>query len=161
MEKIASFTVNHLELLRGVYVSRKDTTPGGDVLTTFDIRMTEPNRQPALDGKTLHAIEHLAATFLRNHPEWKSRIVYWGPMGCLTGNYLIVSGDYTSEDIVPLMRETFSFIADFKGEIPGATPHDCGNYSYMSLEGANREARRFLDEVLCDIKPENLTYPTH
>lgn len=160
MEKIASFTVNHLDLLRGVYVSRKDVTPSGDVLTTFDIRMTEPNRQPPLDGKTLHAIEHLAATFLRNHPRWKSRIVYWGPMGCLTGNYLIVSGDCTSAEILPLMRETFGFIADFKGDIPGATPRDCGNYSYMSLEGANREARRFLQEVLENIKPENLNYPS-
>lgn len=161
MEKIASFTVNHLDLRRGVYVSRKDVTPSGDVLTTFDIRMTEPNREPALDGKTLHAIEHLAATFLRNHPEWKSRIVYWGPMGCLTGNYLIVNGDYTAADMVPLMRETFSFIAGFEGEIPGATPRDCGNYSYMSLEGAKQAAHRYLHEVLDHIKPENLNYPSN
>lgn len=159
MEKIASFTVNHLRLLRGIYVSRTDRTLSGDILTTFDIRMTEPNRQPALDGATLHTIEHLAATFLRNHPLWKERIVYWGPMGCRTGNYLIVSGTYTSADILPLMRETFEFIANYEGEIPGATPRDCGNYSYMDPDGARREARRYLDEVLSAPTDANLNYP--
>lgn len=159
MEKIASFTVDHLRLLRGIYVSRTDRTPSGDILTTFDIRMTEPNRQPALDGATLHTIEHLAATFLRNHPLWKERIVYWGPMGCRTGNYLIVSGTYTSADILPLMRETFEFIANYEGEIPGATPRDCGNYSYMDPDGARREARRYLDEVLSAPTDANLNYP--
>lgn len=159
MEKIASFTVDHLRLLRGIYVSRTDKTPSGDTLTTFDIRMTEPNRQKAIDGATLHTIEHLAATFLRNHPQWKQRIVYWGPMGCCTGNYLIVSGAYTSAEILPLIRETFEFIAEFDGEVPGATPRDCGNYSYMNLAQARREARRYLDEVLLNPTAENLSYP--
>lgn len=159
MEKIASFTVDHLRLLRGIYVSRTDRTPSGDTLTTFDIRMTEPNRQEALSGTALHTIEHLAATYLRNHPQWKERIVYWGPMGCCTGNYLIVSGDYSSADILPLMRETFEFIADFDGEIPGATPRDCGNYSYMDLPTARAEARRYLNEVLLNPSEANLTYP--
>jgi S-ribosylhomocysteine lyase len=148
MEKIASFTVNHLTLLRGVYVSRKDHTPSGDTITTFDIRMTEPNRQPALAGATLHAIEHLAATYLRNNAEWKERVIYWGPMGCRTGNYLLLSGDYTSRDILPLLIETFRFIANYTGEIPGATPRDCGNYSYMDLADAREQARRYLSEVL-------------
>lgn len=159
MEKIASFTVDHIRLLRGIYVSRTDKTPSGDILTTFDIRMTEPNRQDPLKGATLHTIEHLAATYLRNHPQWKEQIVYWGPMGCCTGNYLIVSGAYTSAEILPLIRETFEFIAGYDGEIPGATPRDCGNYSYMDLESARIEARRYIDEVLTNPAEENLTYP--
>lgn len=159
MKKIASFTVDHERLSRGVFVSRKDTTPSGDVITTFDIRMTEPNRMTPLTGRAIHAMEHLAATFLRNHPEWGSRIVYWGPMGCLTGNYLILSGDYAPADILPLLRETFAFIAAFEGEIPGATPRDCGNYSYMDLDSARREAARYLHEVLDSPKEENLCYP--
>lgn len=159
MKKIASFTVDHERLSRGIFVSRKDTTPSGDVITTFDIRMTEPNRMTPLSGKAIHAMEHLAATFLRNHPQWGSRIIYWGPMGCLTGNYLILSGDYTPADILPLMRETFDFIAAFEGEIPGATPRDCGNYSYMDLDSARREAARYLQEVLASPKEENLCYP--
>lgn len=159
MEKIASFTVNHLSLLRGIYVSRKDYTPSGDVITTFDIRMKEPNREAAVSGAALHTIEHLAATFLRNHPIWRDRIVYWGPMGCRTGNYLLVSGDWTSEDVLPLMRETFRFIAGFEGEIPGATARDCGNYTYNDLDDARNEARKYLDEVLDCITPAQLTYP--
>ena len=159
MEKIASFTINHLTLLRGVYVSRKDVTASGDVITTFDVRMTEPNRQPALSGKVLHAIEHLAATYLRNQPQWKQRVVYWGPMGCCTGNYLLMNGDLTSSDILPLIKETFKFIADFEGEIPGATARDCGNYTYMDLVGAKSEARRYLTEVLECITPQQLVYP--
>ena len=159
MEKIASFTINHLTLLRGIYVSRQDTTPSGDVITTFDIRMTEPNRQEALSPRCLHAMEHLAATFLRNHEQWKDRIVYWGPMGCCTGNYLLVSGNYSSGDILPLMRETFRFIADFEGEVPGATPRDCGNYSFMDLEEAKLQADRYLTEVLERITPQQLVYP--
>lgn len=159
MEKIASFTVDHIRLLRGIYVSRTDKTPSGDTLTTFDIRMTEPNRQDPLKGATLHTIEHLAATYLRNHPQWKEQIVYWGPMGCCTGNYLIVSGAYTSAEILPLIRETFEFIAGYDGEIPGATPRDCGNYSYMDLENARIEARCYIDEVLTNPAEENLTYP--
>jgi len=159
MEKIASFTVNHLTLLRGIYVSRRDTTPSGDVLTTFDIRMTEPNRQTPLRPQTLHAMEHLAATFLRNHPVWKDRIVYWGPMGCCTGNYLIVSGNMEPADILPLMRETMDFVAHFDGEVPGATPRDCGNYTFMDLDDARRQAARYLAEVLEHPAPENLAYP--
>ncbi len=159
MEKIASFTVNHLALLRGIYVSRKDTTPKGDVITTFDIRMKEPNRQQPLSGATLHTIEHLAATYLRNHPDWRDRIVYWGPMGCRTGNYLLINGDYAPTDILPLLCDTFAFIANFTDEIPGATAHDCGDYTYNDLADARHEAQIFLDEVLTNIKEENLSYP--
>lgn len=159
MKKIDSFTINHLTLLRGIYVSRRDTTPSGDVITTFDIRMTEPNRQPAISGRALHAIEHLAATYLRNHPQWASRVIYWGPMGCRTGNYLLLSGELSSEDILSLMRDTFRFIASYEGEIPGATPRDCGNYSYMDLDEARRQASIYLTEVLDNISPANLTYP--
>lgn len=159
MKKIASFTVNHLALLRGVFLSRRDVTPSGDVITTFDVRMKEPNREPALNGATIHTIEHLAATYLRNHPLWASRIIYWGPMGCLTGNYLIVSGDYTSAELIPLLRDTFGFIAGFEGEIPGATARDCGNYTFNDLADAKAEARRFLDEVLANPSDENLNYP--
>ena len=152
MKKIASFTIDHLTLLPGVYVSRKDTTPSGDTVTTFDIRMTAPNRQAAISPAALHAMEHLAATFLRNHPEWGPRIVYWGPMGCCTGNYLLLNGDYTSEDIVPLLRETFGYIAGFEGDIPGASPKDCGNFLFMHLPEARIAARDYLailnDEAL-------------
>ena len=159
MEKIASFTINHLIMKRGIFVSRKDTTTSGDVITTFDIRMTEPNREPAVDGAALHTIEHLAATFLRNHAEWKERIIYWGPMGCRTGNYLLVNGDYTSSDIAELMRETFEFIASFEGEIPGATARDCGNYTYNDLDLARKVAQKYLNEVLNNLQDENLNYP--
>lgn len=159
MKKIPSFTIDHTRLSRGIFVSRKDTTPGGDVLTTFDIRMKLPNREPALDPRAIHTIEHLAATFLRNHPQWSNRIIYWGPMGCLTGNYLIVSGDYVSSDILPLMVETFRFIADFEGEIPGATPQDCGNYTFNDLPLAKAEAAAFLQNTLLNPSEENLNYP--
>lgn len=144
MNKIASFTIDHLVLLPGLYVSRKDTTPHGDVVTTFDVRMTAPNRQPALSVSALHAMEHLVATFLRNHPEWGARIVYWGPMGCCTGNYLLVSGDCDSSDVLPLMREAFKFVAEFEGEVPGASPKDCGNYLLMNLPEAKMAARDYL-----------------
>ena len=158
MEKIPSFTIDHTRLLRGIYVSRKDQI-GGEVVTTFDIRMKEPNREPALHPDALHTIEHLAATYLRNDPEWKDRIVYWGPMGCLTGNYLLLRGDYTSADIVPLMQRTFEFVAQFEGDIPGAAPRDCGNWLLHDLPMARWEARKYLDEVLLHITPEQLTYP--
>ncbi len=158
MKKIASFTIDHLRLKRGVYVSRQDVV-GGDVVTTFDVRMKEPNREPALSPSALHTIEHLAATFLRNHPAWAERIVYWGPMGCLTGNYLLVKGDCTSADVLPLMRETFAFIADFDGEVPGASARDCGNYLLMNLPEARWEARKYLREVLECATEENLNYP--
>lgn len=159
MKKIPSFTVNHLVLEPGIYVSRRDVTPSGDTITTFDVRFTRPNREPAADGAALHTIEHLAATFLRNHPTWAQRIIYWGPMGCLTGSYLIVAGELESTDMLPLMVETFDFIANYDGDIPGATPRDCGNYSYMNLPEARRIAARFLNETLLNIKPENLSYP--
>ena len=126
MDKIPSFTINHEKLLPGIYVSRKDNL-GNEVITTFDIRMKAPNREPALHPGALHTIEHLAATYLRNDPEWKDKIVYWGPMGCLTGNYLLLKGDLESHDIVELMKRTFRFVADFDGKIPGAAPKDCGN----------------------------------
>ncbi len=144
MKKIESFTIDHLTLMPGVYVSRKDSTPQGDVITTFDVRMTAPNRQPALSVPALHAMEHLAATFLRNHPLWGGKIVYWGPMGCCTGNYLLLNGDFTSKDIVPLLQETFRFIRDFDGDVPGASPKDCGNYLLMNLPEARMAARDYL-----------------
>lgn len=159
MEKIASFTIDHTRLLRGIYVSRKDYLPAGDVVTTFDIRMKEPNREPAVSPAALHTIEHLAATYLRNHSRWADRIVYWGPMGCCTGNYLLVRGDLQAEDIVPLMAETFDFIARFEGEIPGANAHDCGNHWLNDLPMARWEARKFRDEVLRHLGPDNLNYP--
>lgn len=158
MKKIPSFTIDHIRLLRGIYVSRQDEV-NGETVTTFDIRMKEPNREPALGQGALHTIEHLAATYLRNHPEWASRIVYWGPMGCRTGNYLLVSGDYSSLDILPLITETMQFIANYSGEIPGATPRDCGNYSYMNIDNARLEAQRYLDEVLKNPTEQNLNYP--
>lgn len=159
MEKIASFTIDHTRLNRGVYVSRKDRTASGDVLTTFDVRMTEPNRQEPLAPETLHAMEHLAATFLRNHSEWGPRIVYWGPMGCCTGNYLIVSGDYKSDDVVDLLRETMDFIAGFEGDIPGASPVECGNYTFMNLDGAREAAKSYKTEILDCIDRAHLEYP--
>lgn len=159
MKKIASFTIDHIRLKRGIFVSRRDTTPSGDVITTFDIRMTEPNRMPPIDGAALHTIEHLAATFLRNHPVWADRVIYWGPMGCCTGNYMIVQGELDSREVVGLLRDTMRFVADFEGEVPGASPKDCGNWSFMDLEAAREAARTYLDEVLTDIKPENLVYP--
>lgn len=158
MKKIPSFTINHEKLLRGIYVSRKDQV-GGDIVTTFDIRMKEPNREPAITGPAIHAMEHLAATFLRNNEEWKDRVIYWGPMGCLTGNYLLLRGDLESKDIVELMKETFRFIADFEGDVPGATPRDCGNYSFMDLAEAKLEAKKYLDEVLDRVTEANLAYP--
>ena len=158
MTKIPSFTIDHLHLLRGIYVSRKDEV-GGEVVTTFDIRMKEPNREPALGQGALHTIEHLAATFLRNHPVWGERIVYWGPMGCLTGNYLLLKGDLNSGDILELMKETFAFIASYEGEVPGATPKDCGNYLLQDLPMARYEAAKYLHEVLERITEANLNYP--
>ena len=158
MEKIPSFTINHNKLLRGIYVSRKDSV-GGDTVTTFDIRMKEPNREPAMHPGALHTIEHLAATYLRNDPEWRDRIVYWGPMGCLTGNYLLMRGDLESRDIVELMRRTFRFVAEFEGEVPGAAAKDCGNWLLHDLPMARWEARKYLTEVLDCITEENMTYP--
>lgn len=158
MKKIPSFTIDHVRLLRGIYVSRKDQV-GGEVVTTFDIRMKEPNREPALGQGALHTIEHLAATYLRNNAEWQDRIVYWGPMGCLTGNYLLMRGDLRPEDILPLMQETFRFVAEFEGEVPGTTAADCGNYLLHDLPMARWESRKYLDEVLMQMKEENMRYP--
>ena len=158
MEKIPSFTIDHIRLERGIYVSRQDGV-GGEVVTTFDVRMKEPNREPVLSPSAIHTMEHLAATFLRNHPVWADRIIYWGPMGCLTGNYLIVRGNLTSADILPLVKETFAFVADYEGEVPGATARDCGNYLLMNLPEARWEARKYLLEVLENITDKNLNYP--
>lgn len=158
MDKIPSFTINHEALLRGIYVSRKDSV-GNETITTFDIRMKEPNREPVLHNGAIHTIEHLAATYLRNDEEWKDRIIYWGPMGCLTGNYLLVKGDVESKDIVELMKRTFNFVANFDGEIPGAAAKDCGNYLLHDLPMAKYEAAKYLHEVLENIKEENLVYP--
>ncbi len=158
MDKIPSFTIDHNRLLRGIYVSRQDSV-GGETVTTFDIRMKEPNREPALHPGALHTIEHLAATYLRNDSRWKDRIVYWGPMGCLTGNYLVMRGNLQSRDIVELMKRTFEFIARFDGQIPGAQPKDCGNYLLHDLPMARFEARKYLEEVLERIEVPNLVYP--
>lgn len=157
MNKIPSFTINHELLLPGIYVSRKDRV-GGEVVTTFDIRMKAPNREPALHPGALHTIEHLAATYLRNDPEWADRIVYWGPMGCLTGNYLLVRGDLQPQDIAELMQRTFRFVAHFEGEVPGAAPRDCGNYLLHDLPMARYEANRYLN-VLLHLQPGNMQYP--
>ena len=154
MEKIPSFTIDHNRLLRGIYVSRKDKV-GGDTVTTFDIRMKEPNREPALHPGALHTIEHLAATYLRNDSEWKDSIVYWGPMGCLTGNYLLMKGDLQPADIVELMKRTFAFVAAFEGD----APQDCGNWLLHDLPMARWEARKYLEEVLENISEENMSYP--
>ena len=159
MEKIASFTIDHNRLEPGIFVSRRDITPSGDTITTFDIRMTRPNREDALSPRALHAMEHLAATFLRNDPQWRDRVVYWGPMGCCTGNYLLLQGDLESRDILDLMRRTMRFIADFEGDVPGATPRDCGNYSYMDLPAAREAARKYLHEILENPSESNLHYP--
>lgn len=158
MEKITSFTINHLKLLPGVYVSRKDPA-GGAVITTFDLRMTRPNCEPVMNTAEMHAIEHLGATFLRNHPVYGDKVIYFGPMGCRTGFYLLLCGDFESVDTVPLLTEMFEFIRDYEGEIPGASPRDCGNYLDMNLPMAKYLARKYLDEVLCDISEERLTYP--
>jgi len=158
MEKITSFTIDHLKLQPGVYVSRKDHV-GAEVITTFDLRMTSPNEEPVMNTAEVHTIEHLAATFLRNHPVYKEKTVYFGPMGCRTGFYLLLAGDYTSKDIVPLMIEMYEFIRDFHDEVPGASPKDCGNYLDMNLPMANYLAKRFLENVLYHIDDSRLIYP--
>lgn len=158
MEKITSFTINHLLLQPGVYVSRKDPV-GGTIVTTFDLRMTSPNEEPVMNTAEVHAIEHLGATFLRNHEEWSPKVLYFGPMGCRTGFYLLLSGDYESKDIVPLMIEMWEFIRDYEGEIPGASPRDCGNYLDMNLPMAKYLAKKYLDEVLYHITADRLVYP--
>lgn len=158
MEKIASFTVNHLTLVPGIYVSRRDHI-GNETVTTFDLRMTSPNREPVMNTAEVHTIEHLGATFLRNHKEFAEKTVYFGPMGCRTGFYLILAGDYESRDIVSLITELFVFIRDFEGEVPGAAARDCGNYLDMNLPMAKYLAERYLEHTLLTITEEKLHYP--
>ena len=157
METIKSFTVDHKRLLPGVYVSRKDST-GHDVVTTFDIRMTRPNFEPVMNTSEIHTLEHLGATFLRNHEEWGDKIIYFGPMGCRTGFYLLLAGDYESEDIISLLREMFEFVCHFEGEIPGAAPEACGNYLDQNLPMAKYLAEKYLEHVLTGITPDRLKY---
>lgn len=158
MKTIASFTIDHQKLLPGIYVSRKDSV-GNDIVTTFDIRMTRPNHEPVMNTAEMHTIEHLAATFLRNHQEFGSKIVYFGPMGCRTGFYLILAGDYESKDIVGLLKELYTFMAEFTGDVPGASAVECGNYLDMNLPMAKYLAKKFLTEVLDGIDESRLVYP--
>lgn len=159
MEKIESFKVNHELLKRGIYVSRKDYDGNKVIATTFDIRIKEPNREPVLNIAELHTIEHLGATFLRNHPIYKDKTIYFGPMGCRTGFYVIFKGDLKSTDIIDIMKEMFKFMADYEGDIPGADPRSCGNYLDQNLPMAKFEANKFYNEVLLNLKKENLIYP--
>ena len=157
MEKITSFTIDHIKLRPGLYVSRKDRV-GAETVTTFDLRLTNPNEEPVMNTAEVHTIEHLAATYLRNHPQWKDRIIYWGPMGCLTGNYLLMRGHLEPADILPLMQETFRFISTFEGEVPGTASRDCGNHLLHDLPMAQWESARYL-EVLAHATQANLCYP--
>lgn len=158
MNKITSFTIDHIRLVPGLYVSRKDRA-GDAVITTFDIRMTNPNEEPVMNTAEIHTIEHLGATFLRNHEKYKDQVLYFGPMGCRTGFYLLLAGDFGSRDIVPLMKEMFEFIASYEGEIPGASARDCGNYLDMNLPMARFLAKKYLSDVLTDIQDSQLYYP--
>ena len=158
LKKIPSFTVNHLKLLRGIYVSRKDSV-GDQIVTTFDIRMKEPNREPVMNTAECHTIEHLGATYLRNDPAISEQIIYFGPMGCRTGLYLVMKGDLTSRDIVPLITNLYRFMAAFEGDIPGAAAKDCGNYLDQNLAMAKYESQKFLTEVLENLSDANLIYP--
>lgn len=158
MEKIASFTIDHTRLYPGIYVSRKDNV-GGNILTTFDIRMTRPNFEPVMNTAEIHTIEHLAATFLRNHKLYGEKIIYFGPMGCRTGFYLILDGDYESKDIIDLMIELFTFMSEFDDAVPGASARDCGNYLDMNLPMARYISNKFLQNVLLNIEEKNLIYP--
>ncbi len=157
MEKIASFTVDHVRLQPGLYVSRQDRV-GSETVTTFDLRLTSPNEEPVMNTAEIHTIEHLAATYLRNEPVWKEKVLYFGPMGCRTGFYLLLAGAYTSRDVLPLVRDCFRFIADFQGEIPGASARDCGNFLDMNLPMAKYWGRKY--SALLDTADESrLTYP--
>ncbi len=158
MEKIASFTIDHIKLQPGVYVSRKDHI-GSEVITTFDLRMTSPNEEPVMNTAEVHTMEHLGATFLRNDPVWKERVVYFGPMGCRTGFYMLLAGDLESKDVVDLVTRMYEFMRDFEGEVPGASPKDCGNYLDMNLGMAKFLAARYLDNVLYVIKEDRMVYP--
>ena len=158
MDTIASFTIDHLRLLEGIYVSRKDKVKDS-IITTFDIRMTRPNYEPVINTAEIHTIEHLAATFLRNHKNFKDDVIYFGPMGCRTGFYLILVGDLQSSDIVELVKECFEFIRDFEGEVPGATAIGCGNFRDMNLPMAKYIANKYLEQVLYVIDEKRLNYP--
>lgn len=158
MEKITSFTIDHTRLFPGVYVSRKDKV-GEETVTTFDLRFTAPNVEPAMENAAMHAIEHLAATYLRNDSEWKEKILYFGPMGCRTGFYLLIKGDWESKDIHKLLLSCFSFIAEYEGDIPGQTEHDCGNFRDMNLPVAKWWGKKYCDEVLKKLYFENTHYP--
>ena len=158
MKKITSFTIDHNKLLPGVYVSRKDAV-GNQVVTTFDLRMTRPNFEPVMNTAEMHTIEHVGATYLRNHETFGDKIIYFGPMGCRTGFYLLLAGEYTSLDIVPLVQEMFEFVRDFEGEVPGACAKDCGNFRDMNLPMAKYLAKKYLDEVLENMDNTRLIYP--
>lgn len=158
MKKIESFQVNHLNLKRGIYVSRKDLV-GESSVTTFDIRMKQPNKEPVINTAESHAIEHIGATFLRNHPIYDNLTLYFGPMGCRTGFYVMFKGDLVSLDVVAIIKEMFEFIMNYEGDIPGADAMSCGNYLDMNLPMAKYEAAKFYNEVLCNLKEKNLTYP--
>lgn len=158
LEKITSFTIDHLKLLPGIYVSRKDAV-GSEIVTTFDIRMKRPNYEPVMNTAEIHAMEHLGATYLRNEKEWASKIIYFGPMGCRTGFYLVMAGDLESKDIVKLVTDMYEFIRDYEGEIPGASAKDCGNYLDLNLPMAKYEAGKYVEEVLNGIKEDRLVYP--
>ena len=158
MEKIASFTIDHTQLKPGIYVSRKDHV-GSETITTFDLRMTSPNDEPVMNTAEVHTLEHLGATYLRNHPEYKDRVIYFGPMGCRTGFYLLLAGDLTSREIIPLVTGMYEFARDFEGEVPGASAKDCGNYLDMNLGMAKYLAKKYLDEVLYGIGEDRLVYP--
>ena len=157
MEKITSFTIDHIRLQPGVYVSRKDKV-GAETVTTFDLRFTSPNEEPVLNTAEAHTIEHLAATFLRNEPVWKDKVLYFGPMGCRTGFYLLLAGDLESRNILPLLLDCFRFIRDFRGEVPGASAKDCGNYLDLNLSMANYWGSRYT-ALLENITDDRLRYP--
>lgn len=158
MKKIPSFEVDHERLLRGIYVSRKDHI-GAETVTTFDVRLKRPNIDPVIKSNAMHTLEHLGATFLRNHPVYQDQLIYFGPMGCFTGVYVVLKGDLESSDVIPMMQDMFRFIAGYEGEIPGAGPKDCGNYKDHELAGAKAEAEKYFEEVLMQLKEENLRYP--
>lgn len=158
MNKIASFTVNHLDLLTGVYVSRKDYLKE-DVLTTFDLRITRPNAEPVMDTAAIHALEHLSATFLRNDKEWGEKVIYFGPMGCRTGCYLILNGDLEPADIMDLLKRLLTYILEYEGDVPGYSPRDCGNYLDCNLSMTKYYAKKFMDEVVAHPVKERMEYP--
>lgn len=157
MEKITSFTIDHIKLHPGLYVSRKDKV-GAQIVTTFDLRVTDPNEEPVMNTGEIHTMEHLAATYLRNHSDWKDKVLYFGPMGCRTGFYLLLIGDLEPADILPLMVDCFRFISNFRGDVPGATAQDCGHYLDMDLPMANYWGRRYAD-LLENITEDRLVYP--